>query len=281
MVTEEAVGQVFHALADATRRDILRRSVRGDSSVSRLATAYPMSFAAVQKHVAVLERAGLVTKERRGREQLVRTDPDAVAAGAAGPRRARDGLARASGPNGRAARAGPRPTSEPTEERAQHMSVTSIEKDFDRLTLVVVADFDATPERVWQLWADPRKLERWWGPPSYPATVQQYDLTPGGDVSYFMTGPEGEKYHGWWRVTSVNPPKSLEFRDGFADQDGNPAPDMPTTTVSMQLIEHGRGTRMELRTVFDTREAMERLDSMGMTEGMREAVGQMDALLVG
>jgi DNA-binding transcriptional ArsR family regulator len=77
-MTEEAVGQVFHALADPTRRDILRRSVRGDSSVSRLATAFPMSFAAVQKHVAVLERAGLVTKERRGREQLVRTDPDAV-----------------------------------------------------------------------------------------------------------------------------------------------------------------------------------------------------------
>jgi DNA-binding transcriptional ArsR family regulator len=77
-VTDEAVDHVFHALADATRRDILRRSVRGDSSVSQLAAAYPMSFAAVQKHVAVLERAGLVTKERRGREQLVRTDPDAV-----------------------------------------------------------------------------------------------------------------------------------------------------------------------------------------------------------
>src|ERR1700750_3234609 len=85
MMTEEAVGHVFHALADPTRRDILRRSVGGDSSVSRLATAYPMSFAAVQKHVAVLERAGLVTKERRGREQLVRTDPDAV-------QRARQGL---------------------------------------------------------------------------------------------------------------------------------------------------------------------------------------------
>jgi DNA-binding transcriptional ArsR family regulator len=84
-VTDEAVDNVFHALADATRRDILRRSVQGDSSVSRLAEAYPMSFAAVQKHVAVLERAGLVTKERRGREQLVRTDPDAV-------RRARQAL---------------------------------------------------------------------------------------------------------------------------------------------------------------------------------------------
>ena len=74
----ESIGQVFHALADATRRDILRRSARGDLSVSRLASSYPMSFAAVQKHVAVLERAGLVAKERRGREQLVRTDPDAV-----------------------------------------------------------------------------------------------------------------------------------------------------------------------------------------------------------
>jgi uncharacterized protein YndB with AHSA1/START domain len=161
------------------------------------------------------------------------------------------------------------------------MSVTSVEKDFDRLTLTVVADFDASPERVWQLWADPRKLERWWGPPSYPATVELYDLAPGGDISYFMTGPEGEEYHGWWRVTAVNPPKSLEFRDGFADQEGNPTADMPTTTVHMQLTEHGGGTRMELRTVFDSREEMERLDSMGMTEGMREAVGQMDSLLAG
>jgi DNA-binding transcriptional ArsR family regulator len=69
---------VFHALADTTRRDILRRSAAGGLSVSRLADAYPMSFAAVQKHVAVLERAGLVTKQRRGREQLVHAEPRAV-----------------------------------------------------------------------------------------------------------------------------------------------------------------------------------------------------------
>jgi DNA-binding transcriptional ArsR family regulator len=84
-LTDEAVDYLFHALADATRRDILSRCFLGGVSVSRLAQAYPMSFAAVQKHVAVLERAGLVTKERRGREQLVRTDPDAV-------RRAREAL---------------------------------------------------------------------------------------------------------------------------------------------------------------------------------------------
>lgn len=84
-LSDGEVDELFGALADATRRDILRRSVRGEASVSRLAEAYPMSFAAVQKHVAVLERAGLVTKERRGRERLVRTDGDAL-------RRAREAL---------------------------------------------------------------------------------------------------------------------------------------------------------------------------------------------
>jgi DNA-binding transcriptional ArsR family regulator len=77
-LTEEAADHLFHALADSTRRDILRRTATGELSVSRLAREYPMSFAAVQKHVAVLERAGLVTKQRRGREQLVRTEPDAI-----------------------------------------------------------------------------------------------------------------------------------------------------------------------------------------------------------
>jgi len=159
------------------------------------------------------------------------------------------------------------------------MSVTSVDKDLDSLTLTLVADFDAPIERVWQLWADPRQLERWWGPPSHPATVEEHDLTPGGDVTYFMTGPEGEKYRGWWRVTSVNPPKSLEFTDGFADLDGTPTADMPTTTAYMQLTEHDGGTRMELRSVFDSRQQMEQLESMGMTEGLRLSVGQMDALL--
>jgi uncharacterized protein YndB with AHSA1/START domain len=159
------------------------------------------------------------------------------------------------------------------------MSVTSVDKDLDGLTLTLVADFDAPIERVWQLWADPRQLERWWGPPTHPATVEGHDLTPGGEVSYFMTGPEGEKFRGWWRVTSVDPPTSLEFIDGFADQDGAPNADMPTTTVQMRLVERDNGTRMEIRSVFGSREQMEQLVSMGMVEGLQQAVGQMDALL--
>jgi uncharacterized protein YndB with AHSA1/START domain len=159
------------------------------------------------------------------------------------------------------------------------MSITRVAKDLDNLTLTLVADFDAPIERVWQLWADPRQLERWWGPPTYPATVEQHDLTPGGEVTYYMTGPEGEKHRGWWRIKSVNPPKSLEFTDGFADQDGKPIADMPISTMHMQLTEHDGGTRMELRSTFESREQMQQWLDTGTAEGLQQAVGQMDALL--
>ena len=88
MVVDQAeVDLLFHALADSTRRDIVRRTIDGSFSVSTLARGYPMSFAAVQKHVAVLERAGLVNKQRRGREHLVAANPAAL-------RAAHDALAR-------------------------------------------------------------------------------------------------------------------------------------------------------------------------------------------
>jgi uncharacterized protein YndB with AHSA1/START domain len=160
------------------------------------------------------------------------------------------------------------------------MSVTNIDKDLDNLTLTLIADFEASPERVWKLWADPRQLERWWGPPTHPATVEEHDLNPGGSVTYFMTGPEGERHRGWWRITLVDPPRSLEFTDGFADQDGRPMDEMPTTSVRMRLTARDDGTRMELRSSFDSREQMQQLLDMGAAEGLQQAVGQMDALLV-
>lgn len=159
------------------------------------------------------------------------------------------------------------------------MTVTNVDKDFDTLTLTLVADFDAPTEDVWQLWADPRRLERWWGPPTYPATFEEHDLTPGGTVTYFMTSPEGERYRGWWRVTAVDAPTSLEFDDGFADASGRPVDTMPVTSARMELSPYDGGTRMTLRSTFDTREDMERLDAMGMSEGLSLAVGQMDGLL--
>ncbi|WP_442913953.1 SRPBCC family protein [Kribbella sp. NBC_00482] len=157
--------------------------------------------------------------------------------------------------------------------------MTSVDKDLDALTLTLIADFDAPAERVWDLWADPRKLERWWGPPTHPATMVDHDLTPGGAVTYYMTSPEGEKYHGRWNITAVDVPTSLEFIDAFADSDGKPVDNMPASTTQMQLSSHDGKTRMELRAVFDSREQMDQLLGMGMDEGLKLAVGQMDALL--
>ena len=160
------------------------------------------------------------------------------------------------------------------------MTVTSVQKDPEALTMAITADFDAPAERVWQLWSDPRQLERWWGPPTYPATVVDHELAPGGRVSYFMTSPEGEKYHGWWRVIAVDEPRALELEDGFADDAGQPNPDMPTTITRVTVEERaGGGTTMTILTQFPSLEAMEQMAEMGMEEGMRAAMGQMDSIL--
>jgi uncharacterized protein YndB with AHSA1/START domain len=159
------------------------------------------------------------------------------------------------------------------------VSVVSVEKDFDRLSLVIVAEFDAPIERVWELWADPRLLERWWGPPTHPSIVEKHQLCRGGEVTYVMTGPAGEKSRGWWRVASVEPPTALEFTDGYANPDGTPNTRMPTTTVQVRLTELAGGTRMELRFAFASREHMERLERAGAFEVFPQSVGQMDAVL--
>ena len=159
------------------------------------------------------------------------------------------------------------------------MSITSIDTDPDRLTVTLIADFAASVERVWELWADPRKLERWWGPPDYPATFEKHDLVPGGEVTYFMTGPDGGRSHGLWRMTAVDPPTSLEFTDVFADADGTPISDMPVTEVSVQLTERDSGTRMEARQRFQSREDLEEWLDTGTLEGQQQAIAQMDVLL--
>lgn len=159
------------------------------------------------------------------------------------------------------------------------MTVTNVHKDPGKLTLSITAEFGAPASRVWQLWEDPRQLERWWGPPTFPATFVEHDLTPGGTVTYFMTGPEGERHNGWWRVSEVEPPNRLEFEDGFADDDGNRKDDMPTISMRVTIEAIESGTRMVIEDTFTSLEAMEQLVAMGMEEGMTLALGQIDGLL--
>jgi uncharacterized protein YndB with AHSA1/START domain len=160
------------------------------------------------------------------------------------------------------------------------VSITSVRKDPEKGTMTLTAEFAAPVERVWRLWSDPRQLERWWGPPTYPATVTEHDLMPGGTVSYYMTGPDGDRSAGLWRVVSVEPPHRLEFEDAFADAEGNPNPDMPVTRITVALDAGGEGvTRMSIHSAFPSPEAMEELMAMGMEEGIKASLSQIDDLL--
>jgi uncharacterized protein YndB with AHSA1/START domain len=160
------------------------------------------------------------------------------------------------------------------------MTVISVDKDAEARTMTVTAEFEAPIERVWQLWENPRQLEQWWGPPTWPATFVDHELRVGATCTYYMTGPDGDRAHGWWRVQSVEAPRTFEIEDGFADGDGNPNPDLPTTIMRISLSEGDRRvTRMVIETTFPSRQAMEQILPMGAEEGIIAAIGQIDDIL--
>jgi uncharacterized protein YndB with AHSA1/START domain len=160
------------------------------------------------------------------------------------------------------------------------MTVTAVRKDPEALTMTLDAEFDASADRIWQLWSDPRQLERWWGPPTYPATFTKHDLAPGSRIEYHMTGPEGDQPKGFWDILEVDAPHRLLVRDGFANDDGTPNEEMPTGEMRVTIEEIGDGrTRMSIESVFPSSEAMEQVLAMGQEQGLIEAVGQIDAIL--
>ena len=161
------------------------------------------------------------------------------------------------------------------------MTVTNVRKDPAALTLTISVELDTSVERAWQLWADPRQLERWWGPPGYPATFVDHELTPGSRSIYYMTTPEGEQPHGWWQVLDVDAPRRLEVNDGFGDATGKPLDDMPVGRMVVTLDERDGKAVMEITSHFPSTEAMEQVLEMGQEEGMVQALGQIDGILAG
>ncbi|MBI9114874.1 SRPBCC family protein [Sanguibacter suaedae] len=160
------------------------------------------------------------------------------------------------------------------------MPVVSSTKDSEALTMTFVSEHAAPPERVWQLWADPRLLERWWGPPEWPATFPQHDLEVGGMSRYYMTGPEGEQMWGAWTITAIDEPRYLAFDDGFADEHGTVSPEMGVTRAVVSIDPTDDGARMTIESTFESVEQLEQMVAMGMQEGMTQALEQIDELLV-
>lgn len=159
------------------------------------------------------------------------------------------------------------------------MPITSVSKDPAALALTVVAEFPVPIQTLWDAYSDPRRLERFWGPPTYPARFTRHDMYPGGRSEYVMTGPEGDETRAYWEFVDVAPLESFEVRDGFANPDGTANTDMPTMRVVFAFTETDTGSQVTITTWFDSVEDLDQLMAMGMEEGMREAMGQMDAVL--
>lgn len=159
------------------------------------------------------------------------------------------------------------------------MPITSVLKDPQALTMTVVADFAASLERLWNAYADPRQIEKFWGPPTYPATFTRHDMFVGGRSAYTMVGPDGDVSRGYWEFLDVKEPHSFEVRDGFALPDGTPNVEMPWMRMTFSFEAAEQGSRLTTTTYFNALEELEQLIEMGMEEGMSQAMGQIDAVL--
>ncbi|WP_314428188.1 SRPBCC family protein [uncultured Microbacterium sp.] len=159
------------------------------------------------------------------------------------------------------------------------MPVTDVVTDAENLTMTVVADLAAPIERVWDAYSDPRQLERFWGPPGWPATFTAWDHTVGGKANYTMHGPRGEKASGTWEFLRIDAPHSFEVLDAFADEQGTPDADLPSMRMTFTFESTADGTRMVNTSHFATADALEQIVAMGAVEGTRLAMSQLDAVL--
>lgn len=159
------------------------------------------------------------------------------------------------------------------------MPVTDIQTDPDSLTVTITADYPVPARRLWDAYADPRRIERFWGPPTWPATFVRHDMFTGGRSIYFMTGPDGDRQFGLWNFRALDEGRSFEVVDGFCGPDGTPTQGMPTMRMLFIFEDTRHGSRLTCRTWFNDVGELEQLLGMGMLEGTKEAMSQIDAAL--
>ncbi|GAA1948864.1 SRPBCC family protein [Microbacterium aquimaris] len=161
------------------------------------------------------------------------------------------------------------------------MPVTAVTTDPEALTMTLRAAFAAPVERLWHVFTDPRQLERFWGPPGWPATFTAFDLSVGGHARYAMTGPRGETSAGSWEFLAIDAPHRFEVLDAFVGEDGEPIAGMPAMRMTFDFAADGEGSTLTNTTYFTSSEALEQVVAMGAVEGSTLAMNQLDAVLEG
>ncbi|WP_405374736.1 MULTISPECIES: SRPBCC domain-containing protein [unclassified Microbacterium] len=159
------------------------------------------------------------------------------------------------------------------------MPVTDITTDAETLTMTLTAEVDAPVDRLWRAFTTPSQLERFWGPPGWPAVFTAFDFTVGGEAHYAMTSPQGETSRGRWEFLAIDDGVSFEVLDAFADENGEPMAEFPAMRMVFTFAATETGSRMSNITFFTSAEALEQVVAMGAVEGSRMAMAQLDAVL--
>ncbi|MBY0488613.1 MAG: SRPBCC domain-containing protein [Gemmatimonadaceae bacterium] len=159
------------------------------------------------------------------------------------------------------------------------MPITDVISNTQDLTLTVIAEYPVPVTRLWDAYADPRQIERFWGPKEWPATFTRHDMAVGGESHYYMTGPDGQQSKGYWKFLAVEPYQFFEVQDGFANEAGEANPDMPSMRMIFRFDSTATGSRFTSTTWFTSLETMEQLVQRGMMEGMKSAMGQIDEVV--
>ncbi len=159
------------------------------------------------------------------------------------------------------------------------MPITEIISNAETLTLTIIADYAVPVTRLWDAYVDPRQLERFWGPKEWPATFTRHDMCVGGESHYYMTGPDGMQSRGMFRITALEPYVFFEARDVFTDEQGRENADMPSMRMRYTFESTATGSRFTGVTTFTSLESMEQLVQMGMIEGTKSAMAQIDDVL--
>jgi len=156
---------------------------------------------------------------------------------------------------------------------------TTITKDAANKKLIVVREFDGTPEQVWKAWTQSELLDHWWAPKPWKARTKEMDFREGGFWLYYMEGPDGEKQ--WCRADykSVDPGKSFSLVDAFCDEEGNPTNELPNMHWQNEFSETETGTKVTVEITFKSEADLEKILEMGFKEGFTMAHGNLDELL--
>ena len=154
------------------------------------------------------------------------------------------------------------------------MPLTSVTQDAAMLTLTVVGDYAVPQQRLWDAFTDPRQLERFWGPPAFPATFTLHDFRVGGRAEYFLALPEGKQWTGSWKFTAIDAIDAFEAHDGDDNVDDETMP----AAMRFAFASTATGSRLTIVTHFSSVDAMAQTIP-AMEQGLRAAMPQLDALL--